>query len=665
MHNPDPEDSLTPADAPPPAHAARQHPEIASSSRREAGNISRPALIYLKFISLAAIALGTAAFIQLFFVMKRFEWYYLIVPVILALTIGLLLGRVVVLRERLRHKSELFRAVADFAQEFTYFRRVDGQYEYVSPSCLAMTGYSADEFYATPGLMDRLVHPDERERWQHHVSRINNAGLPVALDLKLVSRRGETVWVNHVCGPVYDSNGAQIGVRATNLDITQRKAFEGRIEQMAYYDALTNLPNRHALARELQARVLSASLAQGKLAVLFLDLDRFKQLNDSFGHALGDSLLKQVGERLRACCENDTLIARVGGDEFVVVVPRIAEPGDAVAIARRLLDAVERPLHIEGRELYISGSIGIALYPYNGSEPDELIRNADAAMYRSKKELKGNVRLFTPELVRHAEAFISMEGRLRKAVRENEFTVHYQPIVRLSSGRFIGLEALARWQHPEKGLVMPQDFIPLAEEIGLIRALGEQIFAQVCRQLHLWGRQGIEIPVSVNVSARQFDDPDFCQKVEEAMHQAGCEAGRLEIEITEHALLGDLDAAVRKLEYLNQLGVSISLDDFGTGYSSLGYLKRLPISKIKIDRSLVSDLGSHPRDQAILRAVLTLCRELDLELVTEGIETEEQKRLLQALGCNVCQGFLFCEPLALEKIEPMLRQQKAVGGSTR
>ncbi len=662
MHNPDSEDSLTPIVAPLPAHGARQHPEITSSSWREAGNISRPALIYLKFISLAAAALSTAVFIQLFFVMRRFEWHFLIVPVILALTIGLLLGRVMVLRERLRHQSGLFRAVADFAQEFTYFRRVDGAYEYVSPACRKITGYTADEFYATPNLMDRLVHPDDRERWQHHVQQINNAGLPVTLDLRLVSRRGETVWVNHVCGPVYDSNGAQIGVRATNLDITQRKAFEGRIEQMAYYDALTNLPNRHALARELQARVFSASLVQGKLAVLFLDLDRFKQLNDSFGHALGDSLLKQVGERLRACCENDTLIARVGGDEFVVVVPRIAEPGDAVAIARRLLDAVERPLHIEGRELYISGSIGIALYPYNGREPDELIRNADAAMYRSKKELKGNVRLFTPELVRHAEAFISMESRLRKAVRENEFTVYYQPIVRLSSGRFIGLEALARWQHPEKGLVLPQEFIPLAEEIGLIRALGEQIFAQVCRQLHQWGRQGIELPVSVNVSARQFDDPDFCQKVEEALRQAGCEAGLLEIEITEHALLGDLDAAVRKLEYLNQLGISISLDDFGTGYSSLGYLKRLPISKIKIDRSLVSDIGRHPRDQAILRAVLTLCRELDLELVTEGIETEEQKKLLQALGCNVCQGFLFCEPLALEKIEPMLREQKAACG---
>lgn len=662
MHMPDRDDSPNHPATPVPAHEIPRPPEAMGIPPREAGRISQPALIYLKFISLAAAALGVAVFIQLFFVMRRFEWYYLIVPVILALTIGLLLGRVVVLRERLRQQSELFRAVADFAQEFTYFRRVDGRYEYVSPSCLAMTGYSADEFYATPGLMDRLVHPEERERWQHHMHQINNAGLPVTLDLRLVSRRGETVWVNHVCAPVYDSTGAQIGVRATNLDITQRKAFEGRIEQMAYYDALTNLPNRHALARELQARVLSASLTQGKLAVLFLDLDRFKQLNDSFGHALGDSLLKQVGKRLRACCENDTLIARVGGDEFVVVVPRVAGPGDAVAIARHLLEAVERPLHIEGRELYISGSIGIALYPYNGSEPDELIRNADAAMYRSKKELKGNVRLFTPELVQHAEAFIGMESRLRKAVRENEFTVYYQPIVRLSSGRFIGLEALARWQHPEKGLVLPQEFIPLAEEIGLIRTLGEQIFMQVCRQLREWGRQGIALPVSVNVSARQFDDPDFCQKVEETLRRAGCEAGLLEIEITEHALLGDLDAAVRKLEYLNQLGVSISLDDFGTGYSSLGYLKRLPISKIKIDRSLVSDIGRHPRDQAILRAVLTLCRELDLELVTEGIETEQQKKLLQALGCNVCQGFLFCGPLALEEIEPMLREQKAAGG---
>ena len=640
--------------------AAGESPRAALSveAGHEAGLISHPGLTYLKYILLAAIAITAAVTIQVYFVFTEFEWRYLFVPFFLTLFIGMLMGRVAFLREQLRRKSEQFRAVADFAQEFTYFRRVDGSYEYVSPSCLTLTGYSTGEFYAMPRLMDQLIHHDDRERWQHHVHQVNNAGLPETLDVRLVTREGRMIWVSHVCGPVYAENGAQIGVRSTNLDITQRKVFEDRIEQMAYYDALTDLPNRYALSRELESRILSASQAREKFAVLFLDLDRFKQLNDSFGHAFGDNLLRQIGERLRSCCSSNTVKARVGGDEFVIVVPQIVEASDAVEVARRLLSTVEQPFRVDGKELYISGSIGIALYPYDGEDPDALVRNADVAMYKSKKELQGNVRLYSPELAQNTKNFVSMESRLRKALKEKEFITYFQPIVTMTSGKIIGVEALARWQHPDRGIVLPDEFIPLAEEIGLTRHLGEQILAQVCEQLHHWHSQGIAVPVGLNISARQFEDAEFCTRIEQSVHLAGCGGGMLDLEITETTLLGNTSVAVEKLERLRGLGVSISLDDFGTGYSSLSYLNKLPIDKIKIDRSFVSSINRHPRDQVVLRAVLALCRELDLKVVTEGVETEEQKRLLQALGCDACQGFLFYRPVPPEEIESLLRAHR-------
>ena len=630
---------------------------------RKMGFSSSDLGIYLKSLAVAAALVGPAATIQVVFVFKSFGPQFVIVPALLILLVGGLLGRVIVLREQLRRKSEEFHAIAELAQEFTYFRRVDGQYEYVSSACTALTGYGPEAFYRVPSFMDQLIHPDDRERWHQHVHEINNAGIPVSLDLRIVTRQGEVRWISHLCGPVHDEQGRQTGVRSTNLDITQRKDYEDRIERMAYYDALTDLPNRRSLQRVVRDLILGAAHQAGqRFALLFLDLDRFKHLNDSFGHTFGDRLLRQMANRLQQVCLSRARLTRFGGDEFVVVLPEMSEPEEVMSFAQNLIEVIERPFQAEGRELYISASIGIAIYPHDGEDVDTLVRHADAAMYQSKRDRQGAARFYRPEFAHNASTFISTETSLRRALRESEFTVFYQPKVNIDSDEIVGLEALARWQDPERGWVSPTDFISVAEETGLIHQIGEKILAQVCRQVHMWQSRGLTVPVAVNVSARQFSDPDFCALVERTAHDERCPLSLLEIEVTEQILLDDVPGAVYKIEQLRRQRVRFSLDDFGTGYSSLSYLRSLPMDQVKIDRSFTRDLSRNPRDQAILRAVIGLCRDLDLEVVTEGVETREQRDLLRSLGCRIYQGFLYCEPLPASEIEPLLRASADRGG---
>ena len=614
---------------------------------------------YLKFLTLALVLIGSAASIQITYFYERIEPRFFVVPMFVALVVGGLLGRVTLLRERLRRRNEQFHTIAELAQEFTYFRRVDGRYEYVSPACLALTGCTSAEFYRTPNLMDRLIHPDERARWDRHVHAMNHNGRPEAIDVRIVTRSGEVRWISHLCGPVHDADGRQIGVRATNLDITERKNVEDQIERMAYFDPLTDLPNRHSLQRRVAELVQDATDGGGpRFALLFLDLDRFKHLNDSFGHSFGDRLLRQMAERLRDCCSGRAMVTRFGGDEFVVVLPAVSDSGAVTAFAHELLAAVERPILEDGRELYISGTIGISLFPHDGGDADTLIRHADAAMYQSKRDRRGPVRLYSPELAHNASAFLGTESRLRKALKAGEFTVFYQSKVDIDSGEVVSLEALARWRDPQLGLLAPAEFIPVAEETGLILPLGDLILDQVCRQVCAWRVQGIAVPVAVNISVRQFADADFCGRVERIAHAAGCPLSMLELEVTEQVLLEDVPGAIAKLGRLRVGGISVALDDFGTGYSSLAYLRNLPINVVKVDRTFILDVSRSARDQAILRALIGLCRELQLTVVVEGIETREQRDLLHALGCRLGQGFLYCQPMPVEQMEPLLRARR-------
>ncbi|MBE9559347.1 MAG: EAL domain-containing protein [Proteobacteria bacterium] len=613
--------------------------------------------IYLKYFIFAALAIGIVVFIQLGFILKTFKPYYLIVPVILALALGFLFGHVSILRNRLAHKNQLFLAVADFAQEFTYYRLLDGRYEYASPSCFDLTGYTCDEFYQSPNLMDKLIHPDDVEVWGKHIHKINNAGQPDNLDLRLITKDGKTIWFSHICGSVFSADGKQVGVRSTNINITDRKKTEQRIEHMAYYDSLTDLPNRGSLSKHVDELTKSHAAGNERFALLFLDLDRFKNINDSFHHEFGDHLLVELAQRLKRCCKGRGFVARFGGDEFVVVVENLGDPAAAISYAQELVELVEQPFVISNKELYISGGIGISLFPYDGQDSATLIRNADAAMYRAKKETHSCISLYSKDLIEDATAFITTESRIRQGLSNGEFIPYFQPKVSMKDGSIIGVEALARWQTQDRGMVPPDEFIYIMEETGLILPLGSSMLEAVCKQIGKWSKQGLSIPVAVNISSKQFAHPRFINVVKQVIEEYNVNPNLIEFEITEQAFLEDLTSAVDMLLQLKELGLSIAVDDFGTGYSSLSYLKHLPVDTLKIDRSFAADILNDSRDVAILKAIMSLCNDLELKTVVEGVETQEQAKLLLQLGCTVAQGFLYYEAISAEELTEIISRK--------
>ena len=607
--------------------------------------------IYLRSLGAVAVVIALAVSTQVLVLGRQVQPLFFIVPSLIALTGGALIGRLLVLRKRLRQRTEEFRAIVDMAQEFTYLRRLDGSYDYVSPACEQLTGYSRQEFYATPNLMTHLIHPDDLDRWGRHMHQIDDNGHPESFEVRLITKSGTVKWITHICAPLFDGQGNQMGVRSTNVDVTQRMEDRERIERMALYDPLTELPNRRLLEQVIHERTAH----QQQFAVLFLDLSRFKNINDSLGHSFGDSLLQKIARRLRMACPAEATLCRFGGDEFVIVHPQLKEAATATQFARTLLNEIERPLHIDNSELHVSGTIGIAFYPEDGTNTETLVRNADTAMYRAKRSGQDKISTYHADFSREAAYFISTESDLYKALQNSEFVPYYQPKVELATGRIIGLEALARWQHPERGLIPPNDFIAVAEETGQIAELGRQILDQVLDDLVRWRLLGIDVPVAINVSPRQFADQEFWQQLESGVKESGCPPGMLELEITEQVFLGDIESTSGRLNTLRASGFTIALDDFGTGYSSFGYLRRLPINTIKLDRSFISDMEVDPVNRAILRAMSGICDDLNLTLVAEGVENEMQRKELISYGCRLAQGFLFRRPLPARQIEPLLR----------
>lgn len=615
---------------------------------------------YLRGIAIAAALIIPAASVQTFFILGNhllleghLQWHLLFMPVIVVSTFGLLLGHIKILSLRIQQSSEKFRSVADVAKEFIYLRSLEGEYEYASPACLELCGYGPEEFYRQPGFMDQLIHPEDRSRWLNHVHHANHAGTPETLDVRLISRQGKTVWISHFCNPVFDQQGKQIAVRSSNVDITERKAFEERIEHMAYFDPLSNLPNRRSLERTIEQHISRNQGDCRPFALFFLDLDRFKYINDSHGHFLGDKLLQKIAQRLLDNADG-AQVTRFGGDEFIIVADDISSPDRAMEYAEHIIEILENHFIVEGHELYLTGSIGIAFYPKDGTSVNELIKNADAAMYQSKAQTQHKIYFFSPDLTQKATDFLSIEGSIRKALEQHEFELYYQPKVNLTDGSIVGLEALARWIHPDKGVIPPDHFIPVAEETGLILPLGQQLITQAVTQLAAWEQLGFSIPMAVNISGQQFLDTKFCDFLEQQIEQAKCSPRLMQIEITEQVFLRDLETTVRKLERIKEHGISVAIDDFGTGYSSLRYIKMLPIDTIKVDRSFILGAAEDVKDMAVLQAIASLCEGLKLEMVAEGVETLAHQQLVQEVGCTVVQGFLFYRPMPAAQITELL-----------
>ncbi|BCB27805.1 hypothetical protein SKTS_26910 [Sulfurimicrobium lacus] len=623
--------------------------------------MNKSARTYLISIFLAlAIVLSFFA-IQSIFVMKTFYPRMVVVPMSLGIVLGLLVGKVGVLRARLAGNARLFSALADFAPEFNYFRKISGEYEYVSPACKSLTGYVQDDFYREPNFMNRLIHPDDMEVWNAHIHNINGEGLAETVEFRIVTRDGDIRWVEHLCGTVQDENGNTIGVRSSNVDITQRRVYEQQIEISAKYDPLTMLPNRRWLMEKLHDWIYEAAAGGRHFAVMFLDLDRFKYINDTFGHTVGDALLRQIAKQFEGGVSEgggknaQIFISRFGGDEFVIV-EKMEKKDEQFRSAEKILALLDQTFTVNEHKFRVTGSIGIAVFPADGETSEDLIKNADAAMYKAKREGKNNIQFYSADLAEEMSGFYRMEQRLKLALERDEFVLHFQPQIDMASGRVSAVEALVRWNCPENGMVPPLQFIPVAEEAGLIGAIGEQVFRKACAQWRAWSDQGFLLKMAVNVSPLQFRDDAFIGQLARLLGEMRMPPSYLEIEITEGVLMGSAEKALGKLKALRDMGISIAIDDFGTGYSSLQYLKELPISCLKIDASFVREIQTNGKNLAIVKTIEALGRNLQMYTVAEGIEEQAQYDLLKDIGCTMGQGYFISHPMAAEKLEPLLRK---------
>jgi diguanylate cyclase (GGDEF)-like protein/PAS domain S-box-containing protein len=553
-------------------------------------------------------------------------------------------------RQRAEEQLRLAARVFESTNEGVVVTDTDGIILTVNNAFERITGYGAAE---VKGQNPRILKSDRHDELFYRTLWENI--------LTTGQWQGE-IWNRRKSGEIYpewltisavrDTAGETTHFVGVFADISAIKESE---QHLAHHDPLTGLPNRLLFNARLGHALQRARREQAQVAVLFLDLDRFKNVNDSLGHPAGDRLIQAVAGRLKGCVRDQDTVARLGGDEITIIAEDIRHSRDAAAVAQKVLEAFARPFALDDQEVYITASMGVSLFPDDGGEVATLVKNADAAMYRAKAQGRNNYQFYTAELTTMAFERLALESSLRRALERGELVLHYQPQVACGDGRITGLEALVRWRHPEMGLVAPGRFIPIAEETGLIIPLGAWVLEAACRQAHAWHTAGHPgLTLSVNLSARQFLQPDLVETVERILAETGLEPGTLELELTESAFTDNAEEAVRSLHRLKALGVTLAIDDFGTGYSSLSQIKQFPIDRLKIDKSFVDDIPHDADDMTITRAIIALGRSLQMEVVAEGVETEAQRAFLEAEGCDTLQGFLFSTPVSAEAFGELL-----------
>lgn len=533
-------------------------------------------------------------------------------------------------------------------------------------------GISEDAVNSSSESFWSLIHPDDREAVKDAFVAAIKAEKPYNQDYRIVLPNGATQIIHLQGRTEYDVDGRALRMRGTIQDITERKRTEEQIRHLAFYDSLTSLPNRLLFKEQLSHALQAARREDRYVAILFLDLDNFKRVNDTLGHTIGDLLLQDVGARLaqsvrgedsvarNPSAQPNSTVARLGGDEFTVLLGRIAHSQDAAKVAQRILDSLTEPILVGGHELFVSASIGIAVYPFDGEEIETLLKNADAAMYHAKSDGRGRYHFYSPSMNATALEKLNLERNLRKALERGEFLLYFQPMVHGATGEVIGNEALLRWQHPERGLILPNDFIPLAEETGLIAPIGEWVIEAACKQNFEWQRAGLPpVPVTVNLSSIQFHDLQLAMKVADILTRTGLDPRYLTLELTESMLMQDSERNVTTLLELRRLGVRMAIDDFGTGFSSFNYLKRFRVDHLKIDQSFVRGISHDQGNAAIAIAIMALARSLNLGVVAEGVETLEERDFLRANGSPDMQGFLFCQPQPADLIAALWRRHSS------
>jgi diguanylate cyclase (GGDEF)-like protein/PAS domain S-box-containing protein len=525
-----------------------------------------------------------------------------------------------------------------------------GRVTYLNAVAERMTGWSLLEAAGRPlEEVFRIADATTRERAQNPMALAvrENKTVGLTLNCVLIRRDGTEAAIEDSAAPIHDRRGHVTGAVMVFRDVSMTRALSLRMAHLAQHDSLTDLPNRMLLNDRLNQALALAHRHQKKLALLFLDLDRFKSINDSLGHAIGDRLLQSVAERLLSCVRSSDTVSRQGGDEFVILLAEVTQPADAAVTAEKILLALSMPYRIAQQDLHLAASIGVVTYPNDGTEAKTLLRHADLAMYRAKDSGRNTYRFFEPDMNGHTADRQSLESGLHRAIERREFVLHYQPMMRLDTGELTGVEALVRWCHPQRGLVLPAQFVPMAEESGFIAAIGRWVLHEACRQTREWRAAGLPpLRMAINVSTVELRGKGFVESVGGILEEHGLVPRDLELELTETFLMRDSNSTAAALRSLNALGVRIALDDFGTGYSSLSHLKRFPIDTLKIDRSFVHDLATDAEDASIVSAVIGMGKGLQIRVVAEGVETLEQLAFLRKQGCPEGQGHYFGRPVS-------------------
>lgn len=557
--------------------------------------------------------------------------------------------------QALREAERRYRGLFDHALEGIFRTTLDGRYLGANPALANIYGFdSPDELIANLQNIGSQLYVDP-ERRQEFMRIITSRGTVAGFESQVYRKNGEVIWISENARLIVEDDGLPQGYEGTVEDITDRKLYQARIEQQANFDILTGLANRSLLEDRLKQAILTAANYNTRLAVAFIDLDRFKFINDSLGHQVGDELLKAMAARFHDCVQERDTVARLGGDEFVLLLNSPGSADEVRVVLERMLSTVTQPWLTEHGEYQITCSIGVALYPDDGADAQTLLKHADSAMYRAKDCGRNNFQFFTAEINTLMTQRLEMEGKLRRALERNQFQLHYQPRVDLATGKVLGAEALIRWHIPGEPLIFPERFIALAEETGLITAIGKWVLHTACAQNKAWQDMGLPpAVVSVNVSAQQFRASNFVRSVADTLKETGLDPGYLEIELTE-SVMHDAPALVAMLGELKRLGVHVAIDDFGTGYSSLSSLKRFPVDRLKVDRSFVEHIASDPDDAAIVRTIIALGRNLGLKVVAEGVETAEQMRFLREHACDEVQGYYFSRPIPTQQFALLLR----------
>jgi len=562
----------------------------------------------------------------------------------------------------LQQSFEQAQRVMEVAPESFVVSDAQGCIVMVNAQTEKLFGYCRDELLGQP--VEMLIPVRARE--SHARQRQTYLAAPAVRDMgvrrDLSARRkdGTEFPVDISLGPLQTDKGRLI-ISAVR-DISERKEFESRILHQATHDALTDLPNRVMFREHVAHAMLHATRSEKLMAVLFLDLDGFKNINDTLGHEAGDELLRAVTGRLVGVLRQDDLIGRQGGDEFTILLQGFRIVQDIVYIVEKLLGAIAEPFVLGSNEMHVTASIGVTVFPFDDNEVESLLRNADTAMYQAKEAGKNCFRFYTAEMNAAMCERMEIENGLRHALEQGQFSLHYQPQTSIESGRVVGVEALLRWHHPELGMIPPAKFIPVAEESGMIVPIGEWVLRTACRQAKAWEAAGLpRLKVAVNLSARQFRQSNLLEMIGQVLQETGLDpqSGMLELELTESMVMRNVEESVVTLNSMHQMGLQLSIDDFGTGYSSLSYLKRFPINTLKIDQSFVRDITSDPEDAAIAVAIVDLAHSLKLNVVAEGVETREQLDFLSAISCNEAQGYYFSRPLAPDALEKFLREAMA------